>query len=68
MQLLSESMPSESGGDDDPAVVSWNRNRCPAPGTVHNTNSLESFKALDRKAILEGAAGQVSDKHCGEQG
>ncbi|KAG8516882.1 Ubiquitin-like modifier-activating enzyme ATG7 [Galemys pyrenaicus] len=33
---------------------------CPAVGTLHNTNTLEAFKAADKKLLLEQAANEVS--------
>lgn len=33
---------------------------CPAVGTLFNTNTLESFKAADKKLLLEHAADEVS--------
>ncbi|EHB15584.1 Autophagy-related protein 7 [Heterocephalus glaber] len=32
---------------------------CPAVGTLHNTNTLEAFKAADRKLLLEQAADEI---------
>ncbi|XP_060036690.1 ubiquitin-like modifier-activating enzyme ATG7 isoform X2 [Erinaceus europaeus] len=32
---------------------------CPALGTLHNTNTLEAFKAADKKLLLEQAANEV---------
>ncbi|XP_029456633.1 ubiquitin-like modifier-activating enzyme ATG7 [Rhinatrema bivittatum] len=34
---------------------------CPAVGTVYNTNTLESFKSCDKKALLEKAANEIWD-------
>lgn len=33
---------------------------CPATGTLYNTNTLEAFKAADKKLLLEQAANEVS--------
>ena len=33
---------------------------CPAVGALYNTNTLEAFKAADKKLLLEEAAGEVS--------
>lgn len=33
---------------------------CPAVGTLYNTNTLEAFKAADKKLLLEEAANKVS--------
>ena len=33
---------------------------CPAVGTLYNTNTLEAFKAADKKLLLEEAANEVS--------
>ncbi|XP_071078391.1 ubiquitin-like modifier-activating enzyme ATG7 isoform X3 [Desmodus rotundus] len=32
---------------------------CPAFGTLHNTNTLEAFKAADKKLLLEQAANEI---------
>ncbi|EPY72691.1 ubiquitin-like modifier-activating enzyme ATG7 isoform a [Camelus ferus] len=32
---------------------------CPAVGTLHNTNTLEAFKAADKKLLLEQAANEI---------
>uniref|UniRef100_A0A8C8YCQ5 Ubiquitin-like modifier-activating enzyme ATG7 n=1 Tax=Prolemur simus TaxID=1328070 RepID=A0A8C8YCQ5_PROSS len=32
---------------------------CPAVGTLHNTNTLESFKTADKKLLLEQAANEI---------
>ncbi|XP_041130134.1 ubiquitin-like modifier-activating enzyme ATG7 [Polyodon spathula] len=34
---------------------------CPAIGTLYNTNTLESFKTCDKKALLEKAAQEIWD-------
>ncbi|KAK1147046.1 ubiquitin-like modifier-activating enzyme ATG7 isoform X1 [Acipenser oxyrinchus oxyrinchus] len=34
---------------------------CPAIGTLYNTNTLESFKTCDKKALLEKAAKEIWD-------
>lgn len=36
---------------------------CPAVGTLHNTNTLESFKSCDKKLLLEQAANEVRLKY-----
>nr|XP_015814561.2 ubiquitin-like modifier-activating enzyme ATG7 [Nothobranchius furzeri]XP_015814562.2 ubiquitin-like modifier-activating enzyme ATG7 [Nothobranchius furzeri]XP_015814563.2 ubiquitin-like modifier-activating enzyme ATG7 [Nothobranchius furzeri] len=34
---------------------------CPAPGTLYNTNTLDAFKATDKKALLEKEAKEIWD-------
>ncbi|KAM8930759.1 ubiquitin-like modifier-activating enzyme ATG7 [Pelodytes ibericus] len=34
---------------------------CPVPGSLYNTNTLESFKSCDKKALLEEAANEIWD-------
>ncbi|KAJ6650904.1 hypothetical protein lerEdw1_001977, partial [Lerista edwardsae] len=47
---------------------------CPAVGTLHNTNTLESFKSCDKKLLLEQAANEIQalqnayDKLCQVEG
>lgn len=59
LQLLLESLPPDPGLVDGPTEVSYNRNRLPVPGTLHNTNTLESFQALDRQSLMRATAQQV---------
>lgn len=32
---------------------------CPATGTLYNTNTLDAFKTMDKKALLEKEAKEV---------
>ncbi|KAG9483645.1 hypothetical protein GDO78_009523, partial [Eleutherodactylus coqui] len=32
---------------------------CPAPGSLYNTNTLDSFKKFDKKALLDQAANEI---------
>lgn len=57
--LLAESLPSES--DEEAAIARGNRNRCSIPGTLYNTNTLESFHALNKKGLLEAEAQKIWD-------
>lgn len=55
-----ESLPPDLGIKDGPAEVPYNRNRLPVPGTLYNTNTLESFNALDKRSLLRTAADKVN--------
>ncbi|PKU72496.1 Ubiquitin-like modifier-activating enzyme atg7 [Dendrobium catenatum] len=54
LKLMAESLP-----DDPLQLVIGNRNKCPVPGTLYNTNTLESFRALDKDALLKMEARKV---------
>eukprot|EP00850_Spirogloea_muscicola_P002664 SM000010S04302 [mRNA] locus=s10:828104:832287:+ [translate_table: standard] len=41
------------------AAAAASRNRCHAPGSLHNTNTLEGFRGADRAALLRAAAEQI---------
>lgn len=56
LTLLAESFPLETR---NPTVVHGNRNRCPVPGVLYNTNTLESFHALDKQTLLKAEANKV---------
>ncbi|KAL3617044.1 Autophagy protein 7 [Castilleja foliolosa] len=60
LTLLSESLPSESS---EQSIVSplnrGNRNRCPVPGILYNTNTLEGFQALDKQSLLKAEAKKI---------
>ncbi|XP_072952894.1 ubiquitin-like modifier-activating enzyme atg7 [Typha angustifolia] len=51
--LLAESLPPNSDARHG------NRNKCPVPGTLLNTNTLDSFRALDREALLKAEAKKI---------
>lgn len=56
-----ESLPSDSDGESSVrATSSGNRNRCSVPGTLYNTNTLESFRAIDREKVLKEEARKVT--------
>ena len=60
LTLLAESLPNgENDQSSMPAFSRGNRNRCPVPGTLYNTNTLEAFHALDKKSLLKGEANKV---------
>ncbi|KAI0492995.1 hypothetical protein KFK09_027271 [Dendrobium nobile] len=56
LKLMAESLP-----DDPLQLVIGNRNKCPVPGTLYNTNTLESFHALDKDALLKMEAKKIFD-------
>ncbi|BBN01496.1 ubiquitin-like modifier-activating enzyme ATG7 [Marchantia polymorpha subsp. ruderalis] len=69
LQLLEESLPPDPGGSSSTShsAVIGNRNKCPAPGTLYNTNTLESFTGMDRPSLLKSAALQIwEDIHSGK--
>ncbi|KDP21082.1 hypothetical protein JCGZ_21553 [Jatropha curcas] len=60
LTLLAESLPSdESAQSSVPAVSGGNRNRCSVPGILYNTNTLEAYRALDRKILLKEEAKKI---------
>lgn len=65
LTLVSESLPT----DEDSSVAttsSGNRNRCPVPGILYNTNTLEGFYALDKPSLLKAEAKKIwEDIHSG---
>ncbi|XP_050287264.1 ubiquitin-like modifier-activating enzyme atg7 isoform X2 [Quercus robur] len=68
LTLLAESLPSESNEQSSTAATSGgNRNRCPVPGILYNTNTIESFHALDKKSLLKAEAKKIwDDIHTGK--
>ncbi|KFK31511.1 hypothetical protein AALP_AA6G122200 [Arabis alpina] len=54
LALHSESLPS----DEEQSLIG-NRNKCPVPGTLYNTNTIESFKKLDKQSLLEAEANKI---------
>jgi hypothetical protein len=65
LQLLLESLPPDTADMNDTAVeVHSNRNRLPVPGILYNTNTLESFQALDRQQLMSEATQQVYSLEC----
>lgn len=60
LTLLAESLPPESNEQSFmPAISRGNRNRCPVPGILYNTNTLEGFQALDKQSLLRAEAKKV---------
>ncbi|KAK8580615.1 hypothetical protein V6N12_070877 [Hibiscus sabdariffa] len=44
-----------------------NRNRCSVPGILYNTNTMESFQALDKQGLLKAEAMKIwEDIHSGK--
>lgn len=66
--LLSESLPPGVGDHSSISATNHgNRNRCPIPGIIFNTNTLEGFHALDRGSLLKAEANKVwDDIHSGK--
>lgn len=61
LTLLAESLPPEASEQPFvPAISRGNRNRCPIPGILYNTNTLEGFQALDKQSLLRAEAEKVS--------
>ncbi|KAJ8552033.1 hypothetical protein K7X08_028476 [Anisodus acutangulus] len=61
LTLLSESLPAESDEEPSSLLAQGNRNRCPVPGILLNTNTLESFYALDKQSLLKAEAKKIRD-------
>lgn len=60
LTVLSESLPSElSEASLIPEPSRGNRNRCSVPGILYNTNTVESFHALDKLDLLKKEAAKV---------
>lgn len=68
LTLLAESLPSESNEQSSALSSSLgNRNRCPVPGILYNTNTLEGFYALDKQSLLKAEAKKIwDDIHSGK--
>ncbi|KAM7500708.1 hypothetical protein LguiA_025122 [Lonicera macranthoides] len=66
--LFTESLPPEPSEQSlIPAISHGNRNRCPVPGILYNTNTLEGFKALDKQSLLKAEAKKIwEDIHSGK--
>lgn len=61
LTLIAESLPSESSEQSAvPTTTQGNRNRCSVPGILYNTNTIESFRALDKMSLLKAEAKKVS--------
>lgn len=60
LTLLWESLPSNpSDGSSSLEMSHGNRNRCPVPGIIYNTNTLEGFRALDRGTLMKTEAEKI---------
>lgn len=60
LTVLAESLPSElSEASLIPEPSRGNRNRCSVPGILYNTNTVESFHALDKSDLLKKEAAKV---------
>lgn len=68
LTLLAESLPDESSDQSAVTATSQgNRNRCSVPGILYNTNTVESFRSLDKKSLLEDEAKKIwEDIHTGK--
>ncbi|XP_024527431.1 ubiquitin-like modifier-activating enzyme atg7 [Selaginella moellendorffii] len=60
LQLTYESLSLELG-TESPAS---DRNRCPAPGTLYNTNTSDEFNSIDRDALMNEETAKVWDDIC----
>ncbi|CAI8611638.1 unnamed protein product [Vicia faba] len=60
LTLLAESLPSESR---EASLIQepshGNRNKCPVSGILYNTNTVESFHALDKQNLLKEEARKI---------
>ncbi|KAK8923456.1 Ubiquitin-like modifier-activating enzyme atg7 [Platanthera zijinensis] len=62
LKLMAESLPDDAGEQSTSLQsVNGNRNRCPVPGILYNTNTLESFHSLDKNALLKAEAKKIYD-------
>ncbi|VFR02264.1 unnamed protein product [Cuscuta campestris] len=67
LTLLAESLPPERGENLSHQRSQGNRNRCPVPGTLYNTNTLEAFRALDKQSLIKTEAKKIwDDIHSGK--
>ncbi|KAL8468229.1 hypothetical protein ACS0TY_031463 [Phlomoides rotata] len=65
LTLLAESIPPEASEQPFmPAISCGNRNRCPIPGILYNTNTLEGFQALDKQSLLKAEAEKIWEDIC----
>ncbi|XP_057456934.1 ubiquitin-like modifier-activating enzyme atg7 [Lotus japonicus] len=63
LTLLAESLPSELSDEASlmPEPSRGNRNWCSVPGILYNTNTVESFHALDKMSLLKEEARKIWD-------
>ncbi|KAJ0971757.1 hypothetical protein J5N97_019716 [Dioscorea zingiberensis] len=59
LNLLSESLPDPVKNASPLETHLGNRNKCPVPGILYNTNTLEGFKELDRDNLLQIEANKI---------
>ncbi|CAM8994838.1 unnamed protein product [Rhodiola kirilowii] len=67
LTLLTESLPAARSEQSSENIISrGNRNRCPVPGLLYNTNTMESFRALDLQSLLKAEGKKIwEDIHSG---
>ncbi|KAK8957811.1 Ubiquitin-like modifier-activating enzyme atg7 [Platanthera zijinensis] len=57
---MAESLPNDASEQSTPLQsVNCNRNRCPVPGILYNTNTLDSFHTLAKNALPKAEAKKV---------
>ncbi|XP_020584577.1 ubiquitin-like modifier-activating enzyme atg7 [Phalaenopsis equestris] len=62
LKLMAESLPDDPREQSTSSqLVIGNRNKCPVPGTLYNTNTLEGFHSLDKDALLKMEAKKIFD-------
>lgn len=68
LKLLSESLQPDPGRETSVSIkFSGNRNLCPVPGILYNMNTLDTFKALDRRALFNLEVQKIwEDIHSGK--
>ncbi|KAK1558709.1 hypothetical protein Q3G72_023034 [Acer saccharum] len=68
LTVITESLPSNSDEQSSMAAISHgSRNRCSVPGILYNTNTLESFHAIDKLSLLKEEAKKIwEDIHSGK--
>ncbi|KAI9198131.1 hypothetical protein LWI28_010812 [Acer negundo] len=68
LNVITESLPSDSDEQSSMAAISHgSRNRCSVPGILYNTNTLESFHAIDKLSLLKEEAKKIwEDIHSGK--
>lgn len=59
LKLTADSLPDDTS--EQSTTFQSNRNKCPVPGTLYNTNTLESFHSLDKGALLKAEAKKIFD-------
>ncbi|ERN17575.1 ubiquitin-like modifier-activating enzyme atg7 isoform X1 [Amborella trichopoda] len=65
LYLLDESLPANLAEESSSSeMVLGNRNRCPIPGTLYNTNTLESFRGLDKQSLIRKEAKKIWEEIC----